>query len=48
MKFAAAFALLAAVAAEELVEFDDSALVDLSQDARDAVFAELDQQSGVE
>ena len=48
MKFTAAFALLAAVAAEELVEFDDSALVDLSQDARDAVFAELDQQSGVE
>jgi len=48
MKFAAAFALLAAVAAEELVEFDDSALAGLSQDARDAALAELDQQSGVE
>ena len=48
MKFAAAFALLAAVAAEELVEFDDSALAGLSQDARDAAFAELDQTQGVE
>ena len=48
MKFAAAFALLAAVAAEELVEFDDSALAGLSQEARDAAFAELDQTQGIE
>ena len=48
MKFAAAFALLAAVAAEELVEFDDSSLAGLGQDARDAALAELDQQAGIE
>ena len=48
MKFAAAFALLAAVAAEELIEYDDSTLAGLSQDARDAALAELDQQAGVE
>ena len=48
MKFAAAFALLAAVAAEELIEFDDSTLAGLSQDAREAALAELEQQAGVE
>ena len=48
MKFAAAFALLAAVAAEELIEYDDSTLAGLSQDAREAALAELDQQAGVE
>jgi len=48
MKFTAAFALLAAVNGETIVEFDDSTLVEMTEDARDAALAQLDQQEGIE
>ena len=48
MKFTAAFALLAAVNGETIVEFDDSTLVEMTEDARDTALAHLDQQEGIE